>query len=242
MLYKHDPQAAIAIDNLEPDAWRAPAVAEVLEALYQLADRGYLASGWENLDHIESQTEWLQGKAVFLPCGSWLENEMKDVTPPGFDMVVAPTPSLPGDKLPFAAINATGAESFIVPSKAKNVPGGKEWLRLLFSREGGRSFTEKTKTLSVVQGAAEGLDLGTAFASTRAAIAAAGANAFPSASYVSWYPPLELAASDRMGALLKKAIAIAEFVDAVQRAADAVKGNDAIPKYHRPTELATPGA
>ena len=133
------------IENLEPDAWKAPAVTEVLEALYQLAERGYLLPGWEGLDHIQSQNEWLQGKAVFIPVGTWLENEMKDSIPEGFNMVIAPTPSLPGDKLPFAAISAGAGEPFIVPSQGKNVPGGKEWLRLLFSKEAGRVFAENTR-------------------------------------------------------------------------------------------------
>ena len=145
MLYKHDPQAAINIDNLEADAWKQPAVTDVLEALYMLAERGYLLPGWEGLDHIQSQNEWLQGKAVFIPVGTWLENEMKDSIPEGFNMVIAPTPSLPGDKLLFAAISAGAGEPFIVPSQGKNVPGGKEWLRLLFSKEAGRVFAENTR-------------------------------------------------------------------------------------------------
>ncbi len=42
------------------------------------------------MDHIQSQTEWCRGNAAFISCGSWLENEQKAVTPPGFNMAVAP--------------------------------------------------------------------------------------------------------------------------------------------------------
>ncbi|HKG26223.1 MAG TPA: N-acetylglucosamine/diacetylchitobiose ABC transporter substrate-binding protein [Thermomicrobiales bacterium] len=233
MIYKHDPQAAINIDNLEADAWRAPAVKEVVEALYMLGDKGYILPGWEGLTHTESQAEWLQGKAVFLPCGTWLENEMKDLIPADFNMVVAPTPSLPGDKVPFEGIIASSGEPFIVPSKGKNVQGGKEWLRLLFSVEGGKFFAENTKSLSVVQGSGEGLDLGSAFASTQTAIQAAGANTFPTARYGDWYSDMEEEIKNALGSLLQKQISIDEFIDTAQDAADTIKDDDSIVKYHR---------
>ena len=44
--------------------------------------------GTEGLTHTEAQAEWLQGNALFIPSGSWLENEMRELTPEGFDMVV----------------------------------------------------------------------------------------------------------------------------------------------------------
>ncbi len=232
MLWKHDPQALVNIDNLEPDAWKAPAVAEVLEALYMLTDKGYLMQGWEGLDHTQSQNEWLQGKAAFLPCGTWLENEMKGSIPEGFEMVVAPTPSLSGDKIPFEGIFASAGEPFIVPAQGKNVQGGKEWLRLLFSKEGGRFFAENTKSLSVVQGSADGLELGTAFASTQSAIQAAGGNTFVG-QYQNWYKDLADEAKEQMAALLQKQSSIEELQDAVQEMADTVKDDELIPKYQR---------
>jgi N-acetylglucosamine transport system substrate-binding protein len=232
MLWKHDPQAIINIENLEADAWKAPAVAEVLEALYQLAEREYLLPGWEGLDHIQSQNEWLQGRAIFIPVGTWLENEMKDSIPPDFNMVIAPTPSLPGDKIPFSGIFAGGGEPFIVPSQGKNVAGGKEWLRLLFSKEGGRVFAESTKSLSTVAGSGEGLDLGSAFASTQEVIAAAGENTY-APRYQDWYTEFGDEVKNQLAALLQMQISIEEFQDFVQEAADTLKDDDTITKYTR---------
>jgi N-acetylglucosamine transport system substrate-binding protein len=232
MLWKHDPQAIINIDNLEADAWKAPAVADVLEAMYTLAERDYIGEGWEGLDHVQSQNEWLQGKAAFLPCGTWLENEMKDSIPEGFDMVIAPTPSLPGDVIPFEGILAGAGEKFIVPSQGKNVQGGKEWVRLLFSKEGGRTFAELTKSLSTVQGSGEGLDLGTAFASTQAAITAAGQNTF-TARYPGWYRDFREAAKLELAALLQLESSVEDCQNAIQELADELKDDDSIPKFSR---------
>lgn len=232
MLWKHDPQAMVAIDNLEPDAWKAPAVTEVLEALLQLSEGGYFGEGWEGLDHTQSQTEWLQGKAVFLPCGTWLENEMKDLIPEGFNMVIAPTPSLEGDQIPFEGILAGAGEPFIVPSQAKNVQGGKEYLRLLFSQEGGRVFSEATKSLTVVQGSGEGLELGTAFASTQEVIAAAGENTFQS-RYSGWYSLLDEDSKILMLEMIQGGLSIEEFQESVQEVADTVKEDESVIKYQR---------
>jgi N-acetylglucosamine transport system substrate-binding protein len=232
MLWKHDPQAMIAIENLEPDAWKAQAVTDVLQALYQLSERELWLPGWEGLDHIQSQNEWLQGNAVFIPVGSWLENEMKDSIPDDFNMVVAPIPSLPGDKIPFEGIFAGGGEPFIVPSQGKNVQGGKEWLRLLFSKEGGRFFSESTRSLSTVIGAAEGLDLGTAFASVEEAISAAGENTFVT-RYQDWYTQFGDEVKNNLAALLQQRMTIEEFQEFVQEAADTVREDDSIPKYTR---------
>jgi N-acetylglucosamine transport system substrate-binding protein len=232
MLWKHDPDAIRNIENLEADAWRAPAVTEVLEAIYQLAERGYLLPGWEGLDHVQSQNEWLQGKAIFIPVGTWLENEMKDSIPPDFNMVLAPTPSLPGDKIPFTGIFAGGGEPFIVPAQGKNVAGGKEWLRLLFSKEGGRVFAESTKSLSTVIGSGDGLDLGTAFASTQEAIAAAGENTYIT-QYQDWYTEFGDEVKAQLASLLQMQISIEEFQTNVQDAADFLKDDSSITKYTR---------
>jgi N-acetylglucosamine transport system substrate-binding protein len=233
MLYKHDPQALIDIDNLVADAWKSQAVTDVATAIAQLAENDNILKGWDGLDHVQSQNEWLQGKGVFLPCGTWLENEMKDSIPEGFQMVVAPTPSLAGDEVPFSGIIATGGEPFIVPAQGKNVQGGKEWLRLLFSVEGGRFFAENTKSLSVVQGSGDGLDLGTAFASTQAAIANAGENTFPTSRYSDWYADMELQIKAEIASLLQGQSSVGDFQNNCQEIADATADDDSIQKYTR---------
>ena len=234
MIYKAGGIEAIKrLDNLEPNAWQQPEVTAAAEALYQLADRGYIMPGSEGLTHTESQAEWLQGKAVFIPVGSWLENEMKGQIPDGFNMVVKPVPSLSAnDKVPFSGIQASAGETFIVPSKAKNVQGGKELLRILFSTQGARFFSQNTRALTVVQGSAEGLDLGTAFASVQAAADAAGSNRF-TYLFGTWYAKMRDDIRDQLGAMMTKKITPAEFVSKAQEFADATAKDSSIKKYKR---------
>ncbi len=233
MVAKHGGlEALVAIDNLQPDAWKSDSVAAAAGALRQLADNDYIMDGTEALSHTESQAAWLQGKAAFIPCGTWLENEMADLIPEGFEMVVAPSPSLADDMLPFSAIGAWAGENFHVSEQGKNVQGGKEWLRMLFSKEGARFFSEATKSLTVVNGAADGLSLGAAFDSAQTALANAGANAIYS-RYTDWYPTLDTETQNQFGALLTKRVSLEEFMDNMQAAADDVASDDSIPKFTR---------
>jgi N-acetylglucosamine transport system substrate-binding protein len=140
-----------------------------------LARNGFLWTADEPISHTEAQTRWLRGQAAFLPCGSWLENEMKAVTPDGFDMVVSPTPSLTAaDVLPRTALLAIPAEPFFVPAKANNPKGGLELLRTMLSGQVSRDFAVRTGAFNRVAGAAADVQGGGGFASARAALNAAG--------------------------------------------------------------------
>jgi N-acetylglucosamine transport system substrate-binding protein len=224
----------LAIDNLEPNAWKHPAIKTAADAYYQLAADGFILPGSEGMDHIQSQTQWCRGKAAFISCGSWLESEQKAVTPADFRMAVAPTPSLSGgDKLPFAAIRGTGSEPFIVPAKAKNARGGMEYLRVMLSKKGAADFTQKVSSLTSVKGAADGLQLSTALTSVTRAIDASGGDTF-NWIYNSYYRKLERTLVDAAcGDLFTKRITPAEFVNRCQQGADEIAKDDTIKKYKR---------
>ena len=102
--------------------WDEPAAKNAVEAIYEIVEKSYLLPGTNGMTHIESQTAWNQYKAAFIPCGSWLENEQLKATPTDFEMTFMPMPSLPGDKLPFAALRGGAGEPFIVPKKARTRP------------------------------------------------------------------------------------------------------------------------
>lgn len=223
-----------AIDNLEPGAWRHEAVRAAADAYYQLAVDGFLQPGASGMDHIQSQTEWSRGKAAFISCGSWLENEQKAVTPPGFRMAVAPTPSLTtGDKLPFEAFRGSGSEAFVVPARAGNLRGGLEYLRVMLSRQGASDFTRKTSSLPCVAGSTAGLDLSPGLASVTKLIDAAGPNTF-TWLYNSYYRKLERTLVDAACAdLFSKRINSAQWVDKCQQAADGIAKDASIKKYKR---------
>lgn len=226
-------EVLVNIDNLEPNAWKQDSVIAAAEALHELRAKDYILSGSKALTHTESQTAWVKGKAAFIPVGSWVENEMKSVTPDGFDMVVQPTPSLSSsDALPYETIHAKADEPFLVPSQAKNVRGGMEYLRIMLSKQGGRKFAELTHALPVVEGAAEGLEASTALASVREASKAAGQHRVQWL-FRSWYAKLDEAVQDATGAMMAGEIGVDKWAQRCQKAADRTAKDDSIKKYHR---------
>ena len=224
-----------AIDNLEPNAWKNDAVKTAADAYSQLATDGFLQAGAEGMDHIQAQTEWCNGKAAFISCGSWLENEQKKVTPPDFKMSAHPTPSLSAsDKLPFDAFRGTGSEPFIVPAKAKNARGGLEYLRVMLSKKGASDFTRKVSSLTVVNGSSDGIELGPGLTSVTRMIDTAGDSNTFNWLYNAYYRKLERELVNAACAdLFAKRITAAEWVDQCQKAADSIAQDSSIKKYKR---------
>lgn len=235
-------EAILKLDNLEADAWTQQPVIDSLEALKRLYDDGFIMDGTEALSHTEAQAAWLQGQAAFIPCGTWLENEMKDVIPEGFELTINAFPGFAeGDVMPQAAASISAGETFIVPA-GPNPLGGMEWLRLLFSVEGGATFSEFTKSLTVVLNSAEGLELGSAFASAQEAITAAGTDTFT--ALYSRYADLDEESKYQFGALLTGQTGVEDMVSALQDLTDQLRDDDSIQKFPRtaPEAAATPAA
>ena len=225
--------AILKLDNLAEDAWTQDVSIQAMTELQKLYTEGYLLEGTEALSHTESQTFWLQGEAVFIPCGSWLENEMADVIPEGFEMVVSPLPSLTGDDaLPFEATQVSAGEDFIVFAQASNPQGGKEYLRLLFSQEAGRFFTEATGSLTVVEGATEGLELGSATQSVQQTIEAAGTDTFI-AMYGTWYEDLDEESQLQFNLLMTGQASPEEVADALQTLTNELREDRETEKFTR---------
>lgn len=225
-------QALIDIDNLVDGAWQTDGVLQAVTLMGQLATNDFIMPGTEGLTHTESQAEWLNGKAAFLPCGTWLENEMKSLTPETFNMVVNPVPGVDGGLGSAQSIYASSGEIYFVPSQAKNVIGGMEFMRCMLSRESAKYFAQNVSSIMPVQGGTEGVEVSSGMQSALAAVDAAGTDIF-TYRFSSWYTDLSFEVRDRTGDLLTGRITPEEFVESVQAKADAVKADSNIPKYTR---------
>ncbi|MFF2407061.1 N-acetylglucosamine/diacetylchitobiose ABC transporter substrate-binding protein [Streptomyces sp. NPDC058092] len=221
------------IDNLEPNAWKDPAVKAAFEAYYELYQKGYVLKGTPGLTHIQSQTEWTKGKALFIPNGSWVENEAAPTTPKDFKMMVAPPSSLDSsDKLPFGTIWASGGEPFIVPAKAKNPEGGMEQLRIMLSEESSKSFTKQVKSLTAFNGGTDGLTLSTAMQAGVDSLKKAGDNVV-NPRLEGWYAKLqkEQIGIAGIGEMMAGRATPAETIKKIQAFADATAKDQSIKHY-----------
>ncbi|MEO3975711.1 N-acetylglucosamine/diacetylchitobiose ABC transporter substrate-binding protein [Streptomyces sp. CAU 1734] len=222
-----------AIDNLEPNAWKHPAVKTCFEAYYELFKKGYILRGTPGLDHIQSQTAWTEGKALFLPNGSWVENEAAKTMPKDFNLAVAaPTGIDSSDKMPFGTLWASGGEPFIVPSKAKNPDGGMEQLRIMLSEASSKNFTGQVKSLTAFNGGTDGLQLTPGLASAVAALEKAGDNVV-NPRLQDWYRALqaEKIGTGGLGEMMAGRLTPAETIKKIQGYADEAAKDTSIKHY-----------
>ncbi|MEV3858639.1 N-acetylglucosamine/diacetylchitobiose ABC transporter substrate-binding protein [Streptomyces sp. NPDC050095] len=225
----------IKIDNLEPNAWTGnDAVKQVVEHYEELAKKGYFLKGSQGLTHIQSQTQWNKGKAVFIPNGSWVENESAPTTPEGFQMSVGPLfDGGSGDKMPTGTLRAEPSEPYIVASKGKNSAGGMEMLRIMASKKQAQNFAKLVKSLTCVQGATDGMTLSPGLASADKVFKAAGNNLI-SCQLQEWYPDLTDAKLGGLtGDLLTGDLSAADWIKKAQKYADDVAKDSKIQKFKR---------
>ncbi|EHN75301.1 N-acetylglucosamine/diacetylchitobiose ABC transporter substrate-binding protein [Streptomyces coelicoflavus] len=222
-----------AIDNLEPNAWKHPAVKTVFEAWYELFKKGYVLKGTPGLDHIQSQTAWAKGDALFIPNGSWVENESAKVIPADFDLAVSAPPGIDdSDKMPFGTMWASGGEPFIVPAKAANGSGGMEQLRIMLSEASSKNFTSKVKSLSAYNGGTDGIELTPGLKSGVAALELAGDNVV-NPRMQDWYVQLqkEKIGVGCLGEMMAGRMTPAETIKKIQGYADEAAKDSSIKHY-----------
>lgn len=221
----------LKIDNLEPDAWRQDAVMTAAQRLHEMVEGGLIYPGSAGLSHTESQQLWLDHEAGFIWCGSWLENEMAETIPDGFEMSLA-APWAPSDSPATAAgsLRVGAGEQFVVPAQAANTAGGLEFLRMMCSRAAGAAWAELTSSTSVVVGSAEGVE-STALVS--ASEVAAAAPEVMDWKGLGWYGTIYEELEAEIAELMAGRSTPEALIDRVQAEADRVVEDDSIEKFTR---------
>ena len=139
-------EVRLAVDNFTPGFWSHPAFQAVFTSLHEIIQGGMMKPGGAGTQFTAAQAQWSNDESFLLyPSGSWIENEMKKATKDGFRMTgMAELSVSDKGKLPKTALHATAGEPFIIPTAALNLPGGKELLRTMLSKEAATNFA-KTK-------------------------------------------------------------------------------------------------
>jgi len=221
------------IDNLKPGAWQADAIVKAATAWGQIGNK-YINKTYLGLKHTEVQLQQDQDKLAFYPCGSWLENEQAKDTPPTFEYAVAALPSVTtSDQLPATAINAAAGEMYFCAAKGKNPQGGKEYIRAMLSKEAAQGFTKLTKSLTVVAGAADGLQLSPGLTAANKMLSAAGKDAFLGYLFDNWYKKLDDESRSAVNELMFKGGDAKKFCDRMEAASQAVAKDSSITKFQR---------
>jgi N-acetylglucosamine transport system substrate-binding protein len=223
LLYKlGGEELLLAIDNLEPGAWQRPEVVRAAGLSRQLVEKGYILEGSSSFSHTEGQMIWLQGKAAMIPCGTWLESEMKNALPPGFEMRLMPVPGFREGKGGLKAMGADAGPAFWVPRQAAHPEWGMEYFRILLSRKMAANFLTTIGSVMPIKGSTEGLTIPPAMQSALDAVDAAGGETF-NLRFLSWYPELRIEYENALGGVLNGYLSPAQFADRVEAQAQRLR-------------------
>jgi N-acetylglucosamine transport system substrate-binding protein len=226
------PDVVKRIDNLEDGAWKDENVTQAINAVGELAKRGLLAPGTAQYDHVGSQRRFLASKAGMLPCGNWLENEMKRQVRDEFALTMFAVPALDSSPALASGLHVAATAPLLVPEKAKNKAGGLEYLRALLTKDVAAQVSSESNQLTIVRGAADGLEVSTALRSARDLLSAAG-DQLITWYFDTWYPAFANAAAEATGQFMAGGLQQSEWTARIQAAADQLKQDSAITKYRR---------
>lgn len=141
------------ITGYKEGSMKTPEVMAIMNNFQRLAQEGYILPGTVALNHTQSQQEQMMNKALFIPCGTWMESEMADSPrADGYAFAMAPSPVASSDasRYVFAAM-----ETMSIPAAAKNPELAKEFLRFLYTDDAVMLFAEKANGVAPTKTATE---------------------------------------------------------------------------------------
>ena len=213
-----------ALDSLEPGAWQRPELIQAGLMCRELFDKGYVLEGSSSFSHTEAQMIWLQGKAAMIPCGTWLESEMKNALPEGFEMRIMPVPGFHDGVGGIGAMEASAGPAFWVPAEATHPDWGREYLRILLSKKMASNFLRTIGSVQPIKGSTENVDVPPAMQSALDAIDAAEDETF-NYRFSSWYLEMDNEFRNAFGALLNGDITAERFVERMEAEAGRLRGD-----------------
>jgi N-acetylglucosamine transport system substrate-binding protein len=120
--------------NQTGDRYADPANITAHERMHLLGASGFFSPGVEALNHTQSQMQVLRHDAAMVISGSWVENEMKDATPEGFDWGYMALPFTNDPDGTIWTMNGTGEGLLIWAEKPElNVAWSKEFVVWLWN-------------------------------------------------------------------------------------------------------------
>lgn len=221
-------QAVNDMQNLEKGAWENPAVLQAVTMIDTLNKDGYFLRGSVGMTHTESQTEFLEGKAAMIPCGSWLYSEMKATMPAGAQMQYFLPPFPDGGKGDPSAIMIS-IEPWMIPTKAKNPAGGIEFFKYLTSLPKAKEFVQQKATLMAIKGSDQ-----VQLPQTLVEPAKLFHQSKTIYSYMArqWYPSMETDIENALTSMLNGEITPQQFCDKAEASAEKTMADTSITKHH----------
>ena len=213
--------------NLVPGAWKSPAILQAATMLKQLNDKGDFLQGSVGLSHTESQTQFVMGKAAMIPCGTWLDAEMRKTMPPGASMRFFLPPVVKGGKGDPTAL-LISIEPWMFPTGAKNPNGAVALFKYMTSLTKAKQFVTEKGTLMAIKGSDDVKLPDTLVEPAKDFHASKTVWSFLARQ---WYPAMETEIENALTSMLNNEITPQQFCDRAEAAAEKVRGDSSILKH-----------
>lgn len=136
------------INALEKGIFKSEPVMKALDRIVQMRDKGFIAKSSVALNHTDSQAQWLNHKAAFIPTGLWVEGEMAKDVPQGFEFGFLP--SIGQDK-GGKMVSIPQTATMGIAKKAKNPEAAKAFLQYIFTKDASKKWAEMSKAIMNVK-------------------------------------------------------------------------------------------
>lgn len=219
--------AVNAAQNLDPGAWKSPAMLKAAQMIAELRDKGYFLEGSVAMSHTEAQTQFLNGKAAMVPCGSWIESEMKKTMPPGTAVRFFKCPVV-ADGKGDPTTQLIGVEPWMIPVKSKNANAAVAYYKYMTSVDKAKQFVEQKGTLMAINGS-EPAKMPEVLKAPAEAVKSA--KTVWAVQYRMWYPAMQKEIEGAMTSLLNKELTPEQFCDRCEAAAETARKDDSLVKY-----------
>lgn len=140
------------INALDPGAFSHPDAVEAAR-LFQLFAADHLQSGALSMTHTESQLQFVNNEAAMIFCGTWLENEMKESFPSGFELRSFALPRVEAGRGNPRLLHGQGMEFLFVPKDARHPEVAFAFARYLVSPETAPDMARSIGVISPLAGA-----------------------------------------------------------------------------------------
>ncbi len=131
--------------HYEEGIWETAEGKKCLDIVAKLATYTHASTPAQanNQDFTKNQQLVIDGKALFMPNGTWIVGEMAATTPEGFEWGMT---ALPAVEKGGAGYSYTWFEQAWVPKDAKNVDGAKQFIAYLYSDKAADLFANTKYT------------------------------------------------------------------------------------------------
>ncbi len=223
------PEVMRAAENLEEGAWAHPAFLQAAKMINELNIKGFFQRGSVGMTHTESQTQFLQGKAAMVMCGTWLRSEMKDAMPEGAAMEFFLPPVVAGGAGDPSAV-IIKIEPWMVYSKSKMQKEAIELYKQITSLSNAKKFVKEKGTLTGIKGSDETELMKELVKPAEVFRASKDVWAI---QFADWYPTLNKEMEDALTGMLNGTETPESFVQRIEAKAKEVRADPNIVKRKR---------